>query len=313
MYKKYFIFALAILTLASCNPQKRREKFYTLNVGVMSSMDYLPLAVAKAYNYFDDAGVTVNLQKFYSANDRDAALQSKNLDGAILDYTGAAIQHAGGIELYLTSQCDGTFELMAGKDVLYEDAEDLKNKEYAVSRNTVVDFCTDLILKNSNISTGSISRSEINKIPLRLEMLRNGRIDMTVLPDPFATIAKADGAKSVASLEEMGHSVTGIVFTERALFRKIEAIQAFYEAYNRAIEDLQKKPIEEFKEILIEEIGFPEELIDQVKLPEYQKARQPKPDDLEVVGEWLKAKELIPADFNIFSIVTTTKIYSTRK
>ena len=81
----------------------------TLNMGVMSSMDYLPLAVAQSNGYFEKEGLTVNLQKFFSANDRDAAIQSGNLDGSILDYTGAAIQKAGGVELFFTSQCDGTF------------------------------------------------------------------------------------------------------------------------------------------------------------------------------------------------------------
>ncbi len=132
---------------------------------------------------------------------------------------------------------------------------------------------------------------------------------MTVLPDPFATMAKADNNQSIASLSDMGYRVTGLVFTERALFRKNEAIRAFYVAYNRAIGDLQSKPLSEFSDILTEEIGFPAAMIPMITLPEYSKATMPAANDLEAVGVWLKSRELIPEDFNIFNVVYSNKLY----
>ncbi len=300
---------LLIVSASSCDRAKREQAVKTLTIGVMASMDYLPIAVAQANNYFEEEDIIVNIQKFYSANDRDAALQSNNLDGAIIDYTGAAIQRAGGVDLFLTSQCDGTFELIAGKDVEIETADDFNNKIFAVSRNTVVDFCTDMLLEDKGVKLSSIEKSEINKIPLRLEMLRNGKIDMTVLPDPFASLAKADGAQFVNSLENIDYFVTGLVFMHKSILIKESTIRAFYKAYNRAVADLQEKPIEAFHNILTSEIGFTEASLNNLQLPNYQKARRPKGKDLQAINTWLVERQLVNEDFDIFKMAEITRLW----
>lgn len=305
MKLKNIFLLLIIVVFAACSGNKKDGKELTLNVGVMASMDYLPIAVADAKGYFAEEGITVNIQKFFSANDRDAAIQSGNLDASILDYTGGAIQKAGGVELFFTSQCDATFELVAGKNVKIQSNEDLKGKNFAVARNTVVDFCTDMVLQNAEIEQNEVVKSEINKIPLRLEMLRNEKIDLTVLPDPFATIAKADGNPLVTTIKDLGYQVTGIVFTKQAIDEKKKTIKAFYTAYNKAIVDIQESPLSDFQEILVNEIGFPQPLVGSIKLPDYKAASLPQAKDLEAVGNWLKERELIPTDFDINSIVNT--------
>ncbi len=303
--KPIYILILGILlSLTACNSgNKNDRKNTTLAVGVMSSMDYLPLAVAQNRGYFAQEGIQVNLQKFYSANERDAAIQSGNLDASILDFTGAAIQRSGGVEIFITSQCDGTFELIAGKNTGIKSVNDLRGKNFAIARNTVVDFCTDMVLKKAGIAQSEVQKSEINKIPLRLEMLRNGKIDLTVLPDPFATIAKNDGNPYITSLKELGYPVTGIVFTKSAIDNKSNAIRAFYKAYNRAIADLQQKGKADFQDILTSEIGFPPAALDSLRLPDYKVAKLPEKKDLETVNSWLKEKQLVPASFDIHSLV----------
>lgn len=96
----------------------------------------------------------------------------------------------------------------------------MKEKKLAISRNTVIDFCTDLVLQKANIPLNEVDRVEINKIPLRLEMLRNGKIDATMLPDPFATIALQDGNKSIIDMQEMDVHVTGTAFHEEVIEQK---------------------------------------------------------------------------------------------
>ncbi|NLA63284.1 MAG: ABC transporter substrate-binding protein, partial [Bacteroidales bacterium] len=214
---------LASLLLACTNKGNKAsdsDNNTQLNIGVMSSMDYFPIAVAKEKGFFEQEGVSVTINKFYSANERDAAFQSRNLDGTILDYTGAAIQRAGGIDLKLTSQCNGSFVLVAAKESEINSVYDLKGKRLAVSRNTVIDFCTDWVLQEANIALSDVNKVEINKIPLRLEMLRNGRIDATMLPDPFVTIALEGGNRKVIDIKDMDLRVTGIVFHDDVIAEK---------------------------------------------------------------------------------------------
>lgn len=299
---------LASFLLACTNSNKKsayKDGNTQLNIGVMSSMDYLPLAVAMDNGFFEQEGVNVTIHKFYSANERDAAFQSGNLDGTILDYTGAAIQLAGGINLKVTSQCDGTFVLISNNESGVSNIQDLKDKRLAVSRNTVIDFCTDLVLQEANIALDDVNKVEINKIPLRLEMLRNGKIDATMLPDPFATIALASGNKSVIDIDDLDLRVTGIAFHDEVIAEKQEGIKSFYRAYNMAIELIKSQPVSTFESVLIAEIGFPAEFIDNLQLPNYTIAQLPQEKDLERVEQWLKAKNLVTANFDINTLIAT--------
>ena len=312
--KSIYILSLVLLAslLLACtnkgNKASDSDKNSQLNIGVMSSMDYFPIAVAKEKGYFEQEGVSVTINKFYSANERDAAFQSGNLDGTILDYTGAAIQRAGGVNLKLASQCDGSFVLVATNESEINSINDLKNKRLAVSRNTVIDFCTDRVLQEANIALSDVDKVEINKIPLRLEMLRNGRIDATMLPDPFVTIALEGGNKKVIDIKDMDLRVTGIVFHDDVIAEKEAAIKSFYRAYNLAIKLINTQPASSFYDLLIAEVGVPSELVSKIELPTFTKGQLPQERDLQKVGQWLKAKDLVPADFDINTLIATDLI-----
>lgn len=300
------IASLLLFTFTSCvQNNKKQTDSDTLTIGVMSSMDYLPLAVAQERGYFTDNNLEVIIQKFYSANERDAALQSNNLDGTILDYTGGAIQVAGGIPLRFTSQCDGTFEMIVAPSSNITELADLNGKKIAISRNTVIDFCTDMALSLAGLSNNDAEMVEINKIPLRLEMLNNSKIDATMLPDPFATIAKSENNKAIISMDQMGIRVTGIAFHQKAIDEKSSALKKLYIAYNKAIEDLTKEPVSNFESLLVKEVGVPAGIVSNIVLPNYSKAQIPSESDLQSVDKWLKNKNLVPKNFDINSIVAS--------
>lgn len=296
-------FVIALFVTCSNKRNKTTNIETHLNIGVMSSMDYFPLAVAQDNGFFEKEGVNITIHKFYSANERDAAFQSENLDGTILDYTGAAIQRAGGINLKLVSQCEGSFVLIAGKESEIESIEDLKGKRLAVSRNTIIDFCTDLILREANLSSSDIDKVEINKIPLRLEMLRNDKIDATMLPDPFATIALQENNRSIIDIQQMDIHITGIAFHEKVIEQKEEAIKSFYRAYNEAVTLINSKPASYFHPLLVSDIGVPSELASKIKLPNYSSALTPNESDLKKVEQWLKSKGLVTSEFNIDTLI----------
>lgn len=299
----FYLSILAVLATTACsNKKESKEQVDKLTIGVMSSMDYLPLAVAQKSGFFADEGVEVEIRKFYSANERDAALQSNNLDGTILDYTGGAIQLSGGIPIQFTSQCDGTFVLMTGQNSDFNTVSDLKDKKIAISRNTVIDFCTDMIFRQSTGEAIEYEAIEINKIPLRLEMLNNGKIDATMLPEPFVSIAKLDGNKGIISMDDLGVKITGIAFLQKAIEEKPEALRKMYRAYNKAVVEINSKSAEGLKEVLVKEVGFPEDVLNLLTLPHFSFAQLPQTSDMNKVEEWLKEKNLIKEDFDIVTL-----------
>ena len=302
MKKIDFLLILALVSalLPSCNSSSNKKQD-VLSVGVMPSMDYLPLVVAQREGYFKEIGLNIDLQKFYSANERDAAFQSKNIDGTIIDFTGAILQKSGGIDLKLTSKCDAPFYIVANNSI--QNLSELKDKKVAVSRNTVIDFIVDMALKSVGLNDNDIQKTEINKIPVRYEMLRNNKIDATGLPNPFALMAKQEGDKILTSNDSLGFSITGIMFHQSSINSKQEQIEKMYIAYNKGVDYIKSHPIDDIKDILIKNLGFPENIVAITTLPNYTHAQMPSDKDIQLTSEWLKSKKLIDTNFNQSSLI----------
>lgn len=286
------------LLLSSCNFSTKKvdtNSAKTLTFGVMPSMDYLPLAVAKREGYFEKYGVAVTIQKFTSANERDIAFQGGAVDGGITDFTSAAILRNAGYDMKLTSKCQAPFYIVAGKNSGVSELKDLKGKKIAVSQNTVIDFCVDMALKSVEMTESDVEKVEINKIPVRFEMLQTGKIDATGLPNPFGLIAQNEGHKLVATMDDLGYAVTGIVFSEDALKNKSEAIQALYQAYNDGVDYLKSHTVSDIEDILVKDLNFPELVAGGVSIANYTHAQAINPTDRDIVEviDWLKGKKVI--------------------
>ncbi|MCC8147193.1 MAG: ABC transporter substrate-binding protein [Bacteroidales bacterium] len=291
LYMVFFI--IGIFLFMACNNKADQDG---LTIGVMSSTDLLPYAIAQRNGYFENYGVNVTIQKFYSANDRDASFQTKTVDGTITDLTGAIIQRANGIDAVITSKEFGVFHVMTHDSTIHTMAG-LKGKNVASSKNTVIDFVIDMALNSAGLTPDDIVRQEVNKIPIRLEMLRNYKTDATGLPEPFISIALEDGMKSVVSLNELGYNVTCMFFHQSVINEKKDLLKSFYQAYNEAVNYIHTHPRHEYTDVLIKDLGVPEHLVSKVLLPGYQKAALPTSRDINAVIQWLKEKSLIPADY----------------
>ena len=162
---KSFPLLLLVLIFAACAPKKKSQDATSspsLTIGAMSSMDFLPFAVAQETGIYDSLGLKLEIVHFFSANDRDAALQAGKLDGTVTDYTGAALQVAGGVDAGLVMKLDGDFSWMA-----YGAESDDFPKSFGVSSNTVIDFLTDRFTRPAVAKGAVVHRVEVQKIPLR--------------------------------------------------------------------------------------------------------------------------------------------------
>lgn len=307
-----FLIVLSVVLLFGCQ-SAAKEDDKMLNVGVMASMDYLPLAVAQREGYFKSVGVDVKLHKFYSANERDAAFQSKAVDGCVIDYTGAILQKSGGVDLRLVSRCDAPFFIVANKNSQIVSLADLKGKKIAVSQNTVIDFVVDMALKSVELTVKDIEKAEVNKIPLRFELLKNGKIDATGLPNPFALMLEKEEHPILTSNNELGFDITGIMFHSNVIDNNLEDVKKLYQAYNMGVDYLKTHSLAEIKDILVKELAFPEEIADQVSLPNYTYAQTPKIEDLEMTTKWLCDRGLVDRDFDVSSLLDSSVLVTSDK
>lgn len=288
------LIAIVSLTFTACKKEKK-QAIPSLKIGAMSSLDYIPYVIAQKVGIYDSLGLNVEIIKFFSPNERDAAFRGGQVDGTVTDYTCATIQHAGGIPLAFVVKHDGFFEMMALPEIT--SMEELKGKNVGVSRNTVIEYSTDKMLEAFGMTEGDVNKPEVNKIPLRMEMMLAKELDVSIFPDPFITLSKAKGFNSLCSTLDLDISVTGTIFTQDAIDNKGDAIKLLIEGYNLGVQYMMEHPRHEWAHILVEDAMIPEEFAETVVLPQYTKATVPSSKDIELTIEWLKKKELIPADY----------------
>ena len=286
--KRLLAAALSALLLlaAGCGsePQPKDAKLSKITIGLMPDTDSIPFIIAAERGYFAEEGVEVELVPFKSAMERDAALQSGNLDGAISDLLAVIFARSGGFALHATSYTDGNTGIST--------APDLHGKEIAISRNTIIEYVTDEILAVNGLNEREVSKVVIPQIPVRLEMLQSGNLAAAVLPEPMASVAVASGSRYLTGSGELGINPGVIVFADSAINEKADSIRAMYRAYNKSVEYLNHAPRAEYIDLVMEKSGFPAPARDALELKPYRPAGLPAEKDVEEAVHWVKSKEL---------------------
>ncbi|EOA48887.1 hypothetical protein HMPREF1532_02521 [Bacteroides salyersiae WAL 10018 = DSM 18765 = JCM 12988] len=281
-------------------------ELHPLSLGVMPTMDGFPFIVAQKSGIYDSLGLKVNLVQFNSPYDRDAALLTGKIDGAITDYPSIALLqvHHPGVSVIMATQ--GYFCFITNRQNPINQFDELKEKNIAISRGTVIDYATDLLCEKYGIKSGEINKPEIAQIPLRLNMLQYGQIEATFLPDPFATIAMKNGNKSLISTRELNIHLTGTAFTEIALKEKRKEITALIKGYNLGIKHIQACSPKELNLLLTEAAGIPDYIAKLILLPSYTPAKRPDEQDIRQTIKWLRNKNKIPDNYQGENLVDTT-------
>lgn len=296
--KKILAFMLSVIIVISISAcSKSPKKTQSLSVGVLPDVDSIPLIIAREQGYFKDEGIDVDIQQFKSAKDRDSAFQAGKIDGAVSDVLAAAFAKEGGFDAKITSMTNGSYKLLVNKNAGIKSIKDLKGKSVAVSSNTIIEYSTDMMLKEDGLSGSDIKKTPIAEIPVRLEMLQNGKIDGATLPDPLASEALKNGAVLLSSTDKLGINPGVLLFSSKAISSKTTELEAFYRAYNKAVDYLKSQPVSSYIDTIIKVSSFPEDIKGSIVLPDYTKASQVSEKDVEDVIGWLMDKKLIKNDY----------------
>lgn len=288
------LICLSLVAAVGCGGQQPEKKtMQKITIGLMPDTDSIPFLIAEEKGFFKEEGIEVELQQYKSAMDRDSALQSGNLDGAVSDMLAAAFAKSGGFDVKATSFTDGRYTLLAGTGENATTVKELQGKEVGISKNTIMEYVTDQILRREGMTEDSIKKVIVPQIPTRLEMLQNGKLAAATLPEPMATISETNGCRYILSSEELGINPGIMLFTSAALKDKSTEIKAMYRAYNKAVKYLNSSNRDEYIDFVVKKGGFPPAAKDSLKLPTYHEAGLPKESDVLDCITWLNQKGLI--------------------
>lgn len=291
------ITAILIGILSACAPVQNTGvgeiKGQTLYVGAVTSVDVIPILIAEEKGFFRKAGVDVHFEPFKSAKDRDAAFQAGSLDGIICDQIAICLYQNADFDVKITGSTDGDFLLIANPYAGISAISDMKNKSVAISEKTSIEYALDKILEKNNIEIESIEKAIVPAIPARLELLQNKNVDAALLPEPFASLALNNGGVLLGSGSKEGAYPSVTAFTQTVIDTKSKEIQAFYEGYNEAVDYINKTSIAEYEQMIIEAVGYPEDMAGKISLPVFRKNVLPPEEQIQSVIDWAVKNRLI--------------------
>ena len=302
MLKRFFIISMVSILLLTIPTACKNQPNQKVIIGVLQDVNSLPFIIADHMGYFKDNGIDVQVQLFSSAVERDAALQSGNIDGCMSDILGAVFAVQEGQDIKITSVTNGDYVLLVSKNSGINTVSDLKNIEIGLSTNTIIEYAADSIMTKNGIAPSEIKKIAVPKIPIRLEMLANEKLQAACLPQPLASLAQLKGAKVIATSTQEGLAPSVMVFRSTSIQQKKEELVKVYETYNHAAQLLNKDKAQ-FMDIIIEKAKFPVEIRDVLTLPQYSQANLPAQSDILNVLEWMQQKKLLKKDIQYDMLV----------
>lgn len=311
--KKIIALAMtAVMTASMVACGSKKEEVETektkLTVGVMGSIDAVPLVIAKENGYFEEEGVDLDLQIFKAANDRDAALQAGELDGVLCDETAISIYQNSDIDMKITGTTNGSWTLVAGKDSGITSLSDLKGKKVGISKNTMIEYLADDIALSNGLEVSDIEKVAIPAMPARLEALKNNQIDAAILPAPFNDTSVADGGVEITKIYNKDIMISVTAFLQEVIDKDANAIKGFYNAYNKAIEFINSNDISEYEDIIISTVGYSEDMRGNIVLPEFKTNYLPAEENVQNVLDWSKEKGLLTKDITAKDVMSDVGI-----
>jgi NitT/TauT family transport system substrate-binding protein len=263
-------------TLEASPSVTKMAEMMKLTIGVMPAVDAAPIFIAKDNGYYSELNLDVTIKVFTNAMDRQSALQTNTIDGAMSDMIALITNVQGGFDIKGTTMTDGMFPVLIKKGYVEKKEITVAMMEVSVSNYLADEWLT---------TDHTVKKIFINEIPSRLEMIKAGNADMGIFPEPMATMGSTDGVTKKIYEVKDGFSPDVLVFTGKALKDNDAAVTAFHLAYDKAVIDIQKDD-SLARTILISKLNLKPEIKDLIDLPAYHKTRLPDSSYVKGIADW---------------------------
>lgn len=264
-------------------------------IGVLPAESAIPIILAKEKGFFEEEGVNVSIKSFASPNDRNVAVQAKELDATIGDVMTEATFKDNGIDMKITSDISEDFKILSSPKSGITEMSGLKDKKVSLVPNFILEYIMDEFAKKDNFDYEIV---EIPSFSGRAEALINNQIDGVVFTEPQAGMLVQQGAHLLGSSKEAGIKGGTLQFTDEMITSKPGDIKGFYQAYNKAVDYMNETDASEYSDILAD-YQFPEQMSKYLSNREedFEHAGMIEEEQFNNIIAWTKEKGQIKKDY----------------
>ena len=269
-----------------------REDSAALKVAVMPTLDCLPVFVAKERQLFDTA-VDIRLKQFTAQMDCDTALMRNRVEGSVSDLVRAERMMKSGVPIKYWASTNAYWLLISNRQQRINDLKHLDDKMVAMTRYSVTDLLSDMVVDSAKLKPARVFRIQINDVNVRLKMLENNEMDALLVTEPYATQAILAKNKVLFDTRKSDMQMGVFVFRKEGMDDKNRQHQmkVFQEGYNEACDSINKYGVRNYRDVIRKYCVVTEQTLKN--LPDtlkFQHAAPPRQVDIERAQKWLSKK-----------------------
>jgi len=268
---RLFLIVLCGLTLISGIYGKGKEdqvgEEKKVRIGFLPDPGALPLILME----------DVEAIPFMSAKERDIALAAGELDGISGDMIGLFHFEKSGSPLKILTLTECRFFITA-----HPDHQNDEVYQVGISENTVIEYLVDILLEGEQVE-----KVAVPKVPVRLEMLRTGKLPMACLSDGLAWPLLADGFVNLRDQAETDLTPTVLAFSQRFLDENPGRAESLRASWNDAVGKINADT-EKYHPLLLEAIRLPNS--EDFPMPHFKEVTLPTEEYFNSVKEWYESK-----------------------
>lgn len=267
----------------------RIEDSLALKVGVLPTLDCLPLYVAKETNLFDSLGVDVNLKGYQSQMDCDVAMAGGKIEGGVTDIVRAERMIKKGTELEYVTATNAGWQVISNRKARIKELKQMKDKMIAMTRFSVTDMLSDMAVDSAGLETEFVFRVQINDVNLRLKMLMTNEMDVVILPEPQATTARLYKNPVLMDSRNKDICMGVIAFRKEVLAdkRRNEQLELFKKAYDKAVDEINKNGVKAYADVISKYMKADARTVNALPKTVFGHAKVPREKDVEAARKWL--------------------------
>jgi len=300
------LFFTVVIALVGCTSEPADKE--SLRIGSLPRNFDTIAYTAQQEGLFEEQGIEVEIVPFRSEIEMDSALLAGELDGIIDDIFMAVLlnKEEEMVKVVGWSAMPGLLQIISAPGSNIAGPADLKGKEIAVSVNSIMDYALDRLLLTKGIASEDITKVNIPVMPVRLEVLSQGKVPAAILTPPLSDMAVFNGGTVIIEDTE-AFAGPGLIFSTKALEDKADAIDRCILAWQESVELINAKP-EKYHDLLVEIARVPEPLREEIKMPVFPALRLPTEEEINSAVSWLLSEELINEPIAYERVVDTTHL-----
>jgi ABC-type nitrate/sulfonate/bicarbonate transport system substrate-binding protein len=273
-------------------------QFEKLTIGAPALPDAIPIKLAIFRPIFKENRLDVKVVSYMGEEEGKAFLSKEGTSGIICDLPTGLLLAKGSPSTRIIKNVlranpyRPLYGLVAPADMPYEDFVAMEGpRRIAVPEGLSSEFYADYYLKSLNIPSEQIIIQKVKDMDRAWDLLKSKEVSAALLRTPHTDMAMAEKMSFLADDRSLPW-MSVLVLKDSIIKEKLESVKRFIFALEQSVLALNLKP-DEFRALLQEEGGIPEEARKKFPMPIFEGANCPAPDEIELIMAWLDRKGLL--------------------